>query len=61
MFKPNRWQTIWCKNCGKKCRTELKANLCSIPCILEWREEEKYHESQLAKNQEAKDIVNNFE
>jgi len=57
MFKPNRWETVTCKNCGKKCRTELNANLCSIPCILEWREEEKYAESLKIKNQEAKGVI----
>jgi len=57
MFKPGKFEDVICKNCGKKCRTELKAELCSIPCILEWREEEKYHELELAKKKEKLSLV----
>lgn len=36
-----------CKNCGKEMMSKFAFQLCSIPCIKEWMEEEHYYESLL--------------
>ena len=45
------WREGVCKNCGKRFLTKIPgAELCSIPCILDWKEEERAQE-KLKKNQ----------
>lgn len=41
-FNANKkYKMLICKNCGKSIKSKLDQNLCSIPCIKAWREEEE--------------------